>query len=54
MGGGVPRESGFEIQWDLIAGVPQDWIKQTSLLEGTHKVSAHQDLREKSSDHIRE
>ena len=38
MGGGVSRESGFESQQDLITGLPQDWGKQTPLLEGTHKV----------------
>ena len=28
MGGGAPRESGFEGQQGLIAGIPQDWGKQ--------------------------
>ena len=28
MGGGIPRESDFEGQWDLIAGLRQDWGKQ--------------------------
>ena len=28
MGLGIPRESDFEAQWDLITGFPQDWLKQ--------------------------
>jgi len=28
MGGRVPRESGFEDHWGLIAGLPQHWRKQ--------------------------
>ena len=28
MGRGAPRESGFESQWGLITGIPEDWGKQ--------------------------
>ena len=35
---GMPRESDFEGQWDLIIGLPQDWGKQTPALEGTNKI----------------
>ena len=35
---GIPRESEFEGQQDLIIGLPQDWGKQTPLLEGTNKM----------------
>ena len=34
----TPRESDLESQWDLITGVPQDWAKQTPVLEGTNKI----------------
>ena len=38
MGEGVPSESGFEDQGDLIAGLPQDWGKTESpLLEDMHR-----------------
>ena len=33
---GIPRESDFEGQWDLITELPEDWGKQ-GLLEGTNK-----------------
>ena len=33
---GIPRESDFEGQWDLITELPEDWGKQ-GLLEGTDK-----------------
>ena len=26
---GIPREYGFEGQWDLVIGLPEDWGKQT-------------------------
>ena len=35
---GIPRESDFEGQWDLITGHPQQWGKQTPLLEVTNKI----------------
>ena len=35
---GILRESDFEGQWDLIAGLPQDWGKQIPLLVGTNKI----------------
>ena len=34
---GIPKESDFEGQQDLITGLPQDWVKQR-LLEGTNKI----------------
>ena len=34
-GQGIPRESDFEGQGDLITGFPQEWKKQISLLEST-------------------
>ena len=30
---------GFESQWGLSVGAPQDWGKQTPLMEGAHKAS---------------
>ena len=38
-GGGAPRESGFEGQWGLITGIPQDWGKQKLHSWRTHKGS---------------
>ena len=35
---GIPRESDFEGQQNLTTGLPQDWGKHTSLLEGTDKI----------------
>ena len=35
---GIPRESELEGQWDLIIRLPQDWGKQTPVLEGTDKI----------------
>ena len=35
---GIPRESDFKDQQDLITRLPQDWGKQTPLLEGTNKI----------------
>ena len=32
-GMGIPREFNSEGQWDLITGFPQDWGKQTPVLE---------------------
>ena len=48
---GIPRESDFEGQRDLIPQLPKDWGKQR-LLEGTHtqKSCVHQDPGERSSD----
>ena len=48
---GIPRESDFEGQWDLITKLPQDWGKQR-LLEGTNKTKScvHQDPGEGNSD----
>ena len=34
---GIPRESDFEDEQDLITGLPQDWGKQTAILEGRNK-----------------
>ena len=48
--GGIPRESDFEGQWDLIAGLQQDRGKQTPLLEGTHKVVCTLGPRGRNSD----
>ena len=42
---GIPKESDFEGQWDLITGLPHAWGKQTPLLEHTN-----QDPGERSSD----
>ena len=53
MGGKVPRQYGFEGQWGLIPGLPQDWGKQTPLLEGAHKVSFAPGPRGKCSDPIK-
>ena len=33
LGGGAPRVFGFDSQWGLSAGAPQDWRKQILLLE---------------------
>ena len=44
MGRGDPRESGFETQWGLTAGLPQDWGKQKLHSWRAHTRScAHQD-----------
>ena len=32
----IPRKSNFEVQWDLITGLPHDWGK--ALLKGTNKI----------------
>ena len=46
--GEVPRESGFEGQWDLIAGIPQVWGNQKLHSWGVQTRScAHQDPGEK-------
>ena len=43
-GGGIPRESDFEGQWDLIAGLRQDWGKQRLHSWRAHtKYCAHRD-----------
>ena len=48
-GGGDPRESDFEGQWELIAGIPQDWGEnETPLMEGAHKFSCTPGPREKA------
>ena len=39
LGGEAPRAFGTEGQCGLSARAPQDWGKQTPLLEGTHRVS---------------
>ena len=44
---GIPRESELEGQWDLIIRLPQDWGKQTPVLEGTSKILHTQRLRGK-------
>ena len=52
--GEVPRESGFEDQWGLVAGLPQDWEKQKLHSWRAHMESCVQkDPGEKSSDPIR-
>ena len=38
-GGGMPRAFDYEIQWGLSTGAPQDWGKQTLLLESENKFS---------------
>ena len=35
---GIPRKSDFEGYQDLITALPQDWGKQTSLLESINKI----------------
>ena len=35
---GIPRKSDLEGQWDLITRLPQDWEKQTPVLESTNKI----------------
>ena len=35
---GIPRESDPEGQWDFIIGLPQDFRKQTPVLESTNKI----------------
>ena len=35
---GIPRESGLEGQRDLTVGLPEDWGKQTPVLESTNKI----------------
>ena len=48
MGGGAPRESGFEGQQDVITGSPQDWGKQKLHSWRVHTRSGvHQDPRKK-------
>ena len=48
-GGGGPRKSGFEGQWSLIIGIPQDWGKQKLHSWRAHKRSCmHQDPRNKA------
>ena len=45
MGGGSPRETGFEGQQDLITGIPQDWGKQKLKSWRAHTRShVHQEL----------
>ena len=46
---GIPGESDFKGQWDLIKELLQDQGKQ-KLLEDTNKICAHQDPGERSSD----
>ena len=46
----VPRESDFEGQRELTAGLPQDWRKQTLLLEDTNKIVCTPGHRERSRD----
>ena len=54
MGGGDARESGFESQEGLTAGLPQDWEKQKLHSWMAHRRShAHQNPGEKSSDLIK-
>ena len=38
MGLGIPRELELEGQCDLVIGLPEDWGKQTPVLEGTNKI----------------
>ena len=48
---GIPRESDFEGPWDLVAGLPQDWRKQSLHCWKAHKKTCvHQDPGERSSD----
>ena len=35
---GIPRESGLEGRQDLLIELPEDWGKQTPVLEGTNKI----------------
>ena len=54
MGRGAPRESGFEGQWGLIAGIPQDWGKQKLHSWRAHSwSSAHKDPGKKQWLHKR-
>ena len=51
----MPRESSFEDQWGLTAGIPQDWVKQKLHPWRTHTEScADQDPGKKASDRIRD
>ena len=43
----IPRKSGLEGQRDLIIGFPQDWGKQTAILEDTNKMLHAPGPREK-------
>ena len=55
MGLGIPRESDFEAQWDLITGLPQAWGKQRlHSWRAQTKPCAHQDLEERKSDPTRD
>ena len=45
---GIPRESDFKDQWDLITGLSRDWEKQTR--KAPTKSCMHQDPGERSSD----
>ena len=47
---GIPRESDLEGQQDLIIGLPQDWRKQSLVLESTYKIYVYQDQEKRSSD----
>ena len=48
---GIPRESDFEGQWDLIIELPEDWGKQRLYSWSTQtKPSEHQDSGERGSD----
>ena len=38
MGLGIPSKSDLEDQWELTIGLPQDWGKQTPVLDGTNKI----------------
>ena len=46
-----PRESDLEVQWDLTAGLPQDWGKERlQSWRPQTKCCMHQDPEERSSD----
>ena len=54
-GQGIPRESDFEGQWNVLTGFPQYWGKQRlySWRAAQTKSCVHQDPDERSSDPTR-
>ena len=54
MGRRGPRESGFEGQWGMITGIPQDWGKQKLHSWRVHTgCCAHKDQGKKKRPHKR-
>ena len=48
---GIPRESGLEVQQDLVIELPQDWgMQRLHSWRAQTKSCAHQDSEEKSND----